>query len=361
MPGGFFRAWPPSATIAAMFSEPAYQWRDPAWRRAAEAWIRRHAARLGQPVRGHIGDVRFLPWSAVLRAPTGRGDLYFKACGASQAFEPALAVYLAAAQPDCMIPVLAADPARGRLLMPDGGALLTDAIREPDGPNHWRRVLALLAGVQQAMIPHAADLLALGLPDRRPLVLSGLLATLLERPNRLLIGRPGALTTDDVARLQTLTARVADLAAELAAAGPPDTYVHDDLHEDHIFARPEPGGAWHYTFFDYGDACLTHPFMQLVARPRFAPGRFGIEGDKTMDSLHEDYLLRWGSFASLPALRRALSIALALGGIMRAATWINACGDQADDLSPELRGFYAQGVAFWLRQVRARVEGLDVT
>lgn len=343
-----------------MFNQPAYQWRDPAWRRAAETWIRQQADALDQPITGQIAGVRFLPWSAVLRAPTGRGDLYFKACGPSQAFEPALAVFLADARPDCMIPVLAADVTRGWLLMPDGGATLTAAIHDPaDGPDHWRRVLALLAGVQQEMLPRAADLLALGLPDRQPSALPGLLADLLARPDRLLVGRPDALTAEDMTHLQAVAARVAELAAELAALGPRDTYVHDDLHEDHIFAHAEPDGAWRYTFFDYGDACLAHPFMQLVARPRFVPGRFGSEGDKALFSLHEGYLHHWGDYASLPALRRALSIALALGGIMRAVTWVNACGDQVDKLSPELRGFYAQGTAFWLRQVVARVEELD--
>ncbi len=343
-----------------MFDEPAYRWRDPTWRQSAEAWVRQRAAAIGQPITGAITGVRFLPWSAVLRAPTARGDLYFKACGPSQAFEPALAAFLAAARPDCMIPVLAADLPRGRLLMPDGGATLTAAIHDPDdGPAHWRRVLALLAGVQREMMSRTADLLALGLPDRRPLALPGLLAGLLARPDRLLVGHPGALTTDDVARLQAVAARVAELAAELAAAGPPPTYVHDDLHEDHIFAHAEPDGAWRYTFFDYGDACLAHPFMQLVARPRFVPGRFGAGGDEALASLHEDYLYRWGGDAPLPALRRALALALALGGIMRATTWVNACGDQVDTLSPELRGFYAEGTAFWLRQVAERVGRLD--
>lgn len=345
-----------------MFNEPSYRWRDATWRQSAEAWIRQRAAAISQPVTGPITGVRFLPWSAVLRAPTSRGDLYFKACGPSQAFEPALAAFLTDARPDCMIPILAANIPRGRLLMPDGGATLTAAVHVPDdGPDHWRRVLTLLAGVQREMIPRAAELLALGLPDRRPAVLPGLFADLLARPDRLLVDQPDALTTDDMAHLQAVAARVADLGAELAAGSPPDTYVHDDLHEDHIFARAEPGGAWRYTFFDYGDACLAHPFMQLVARPRFAPGRFGSEGDETLFSLHEDYLHHWGGYAPLTALRRALSIALALGGIMRAVTWVNACGDQVDKLSPELRGFYAQGVAFWMRQVAARVRGLDGT
>lgn len=340
-----------------MFEEPDYQWLDPAWRRSAEAWIHEAGARQGIPVVGPISGVRFLPWSAVLRATTTGGDVYFKACGPSQRHEPALAAFLAEARPDCMIPVLAADLDRGWLLMPDGGPTLTAAIIAPaDGPDHWRRVLGLLSSVQREMIGHADRLPALGVPDRRPAVLPALLADLLERPERLLTGAPGALTTADLAKLRAFRPAFNDLCAELVTIGPPDTYVHDDLHEDHVFARRLPDGDWRYTFFDYGDACVAHPFTQLVSQPRFAAQRFARGVDPVLKSLHEDYLRHWADFAPLPALRRGLSIALALGGVIRALTWVNACGDHLDEIPAFLRDAYGERVAFWLMQVVERAE-----
>ena len=343
-----------------MFAEPDFRWRDLAWRQAAESWIHEKAAAASRPVIGPVTGVRFLPWSAVLRAPTDQGDIYFKACGPSQRHEPALAAFLAAARPDCMIPVLAADPAQGWLLMPDGGRTLTQAIDSPvAAPAHWRRVLELAAGVQLDLIPHAARVMALGVLDRRPGALPGLFAAMLERPDRLLAGEPGALAANDVDRLRALTPRVTELSADLAGIGPPETFVHDDLHEDHIFVQAAAGGEWRYCFFDYGDACVTHPFMQLVSRPRFAGGRFGIEGDVVLGPLHEYYLARWTAFGSLTDLKRALNIALALGGIIRALTWVNACDGHLDELPAGLCNAYAAGVTFWLLGVERRIASLD--
>lgn len=304
--------------------------------------------------------VRVMPWSAVYRFPTGRGDFYFKACGPSQAHEPALAAWLAAARPDCMIPVLAADPERGWLLLPDGGPTLTDSIQSPPGEiGHWASVLTLQAGIQRALMPRAAELLALGVPDRRPAALPGLLAAVLDRPERLLLGEPGAISADGAARLRALAPRLSELCAELAALGPPDTFVHDDFHEDHIFASRQAEQTWRYVFFDFGDACIAHPFTQLVSQPRFVAGRFENVIDPTQKMLREIYLSQWSDNAPAAALDRALVLALITGCIIRSLTWINACGDYLDEIPAALRAVYGSRLAFWLMQIEARIDGLD--
>lgn len=343
-----------------MFEKPAYQWRDPEWRQSAESWIHNALTRLETPAVGPITGVRFLPWSAVLRARTSRGDMFFKACSPSQRHEPALAVFLAAVRPDCMVPLLAVDLEQARMLMPDGGPTLTTIIHAPgDGPDHWRRVFALMAGVQREMIPHTDHLLSLGVPDRRPGSLPGLFRDLLAQPDRLRVGAPGGLRTDEVRGLELIESRIASLCDELTGLGLPDTYVQDDLHEDHIFARQEPGGDWRYTFFDFGDVCVGHPFLQLVSRPRFAGKRYGFDGDEALAPLFDGYLAHWQEFAPHSALGRAFDIALALGGIMRVMTWTTACRDHFPALSPELLDAYTTGVAFWLRQVQERVDRLN--
>ncbi len=339
-----------------MFAQPAYAWADPVWRAAAEAWIGQVLAARGGELTGPTRGVRFTPWSAVLRAPTSEGNVYFKACGPSQAHEPALAALLYEARPDCMARVLAADRERGWLLAADGGPTLTEAIRATgDEIDHWSRVLALIAGVQREMTPRAAELLAGAVPDRRPAILPDQFAAILARPDRLLVGEPGALTTAGLGRLRARAPRVQDICVELAAAGPPDTFVHDDFHEDHIFAR-EQGGAWRYAFFDFGDACITHPFVQLVSQPRFAANRFEVDDDPIKKSLREFYLSHWLDFAPPKALARALSLALVAGCIVRALTWVNACGAHLDELPAGLREVYGSRLAFWLLQIGRRIE-----
>lgn len=343
-----------------MFEQPAYRWADPTWRASAEGWIRQTVEAGGGSVTGPIGNVRFLPWSAVLRAPTGAGDVYFKACGPSQAHEPALAALLFAARPDCSVPILATDLERGWMLMADGGNTLAAAIKtNADEIAHWRRVLALQAVIQRELTPRANELLALGVPDRRPSVLPDLFAAILSRPDHLLVGQSGALTLADLDRLGALVSRLISVCGELAATGPPHTFVHDDFHEDHIFAH-QLDGVWHYTFFDYGDACISHPFVQLVSQPRFAANRFGIETDANQKLLREFYLSHWADYASPAGLARALSLALVAGCVIRALTWITACSAHLDTLPDSLRDAYASRVAFWLLQIPARLEALDV-
>lgn len=324
-----------------MFEQPAYGWRDPEWRAAAESWIGAQAAAAGREVVGPVGGVRFLPWSAVLRAPTNSGDVYFKACGPSQ---------------------LAADIARGWLLMPDGGPTLRPVISDTAaGLAHWPRVLAELAAIQHATIPHTADLLALGVPDRRPAALAAVFAAIVERSERLLLGQGEGLTRDEFAQLRALRPLVDDLCAELAASPLPAVLVHDDLHEDHVFAAPNASGAWRYTFFDYGDACLSHPFLQMVSQPRFVPNRYREVHNDVLNWLYENFLHHWRKFtrrelAPPPGLRRALQLALALGPIMRVQTWLAACGSHHDALEPDLRGYYLSGTGYWLRQLIERTK-----
>lgn len=343
-----------------MFEEPAYRWRDPEWRATAEAWIHEQASRAGRKVSGDIAGVRFLPWSAVMRAPTDGGNLYFKACGPSQRHEPALAAFLAGARPDCMIPVLAVDLARGWYLMPDGGETLTGMMRTPqDEFDHWSRVLSLQAGVQRDLITATGRLLSAGVLDRRPAVLSHLLADILSRPDHLLAGYPGGMSAADLSNLHAITPRLAEACLELSEIGPPSTFVHDDFHEDHIFTAQGPDGSWRYVFFDFGDACISHPFIQLVSQPRFAGNRFGVEVDPIQSRLREIYLAHWQEFAPPPDLERAQSLALIAGCIVRALTWVNACGGHLWELTPDLTHAYATRVAFWLRQIGERIDRLD--
>ena len=141
---------------------------DAQWLLGVEDWVRYYLTMRNVVTTDAATAVRVMPWSAVYRFPTDHGDFYFKACGPSQAHEPALAAWLAAARPDCMIPVLAADTARGWLLLPDGGATLTPLINEPPGEvGHWSSVLTLPAGAQRDLLPRAAGLLAPGVLARR--------------------------------------------------------------------------------------------------------------------------------------------------------------------------------------------------
>ena len=54
-------------------------WRDPDWLAETHSWVDDQTERLGLTRSGAIEQPHVYPWSTVLRVPTTRGDLWFKA------------------------------------------------------------------------------------------------------------------------------------------------------------------------------------------------------------------------------------------------------------------------------------------
>jgi hypothetical protein len=337
-----------------------HKYRDPAWLAEMTAWVKDNLAAQGLAMVASPVMVRVLPWSAVFRCPTDQGDVYFKACAPSQAFEPALTRYLAQRRPNDVLPVLAADLARAWLLLPDGGPILRHTLTGMTGDlvAHWSAILPQLAALQVDLTADAHRLLALGVLDRRPAVLPTLLLELLDAPNRWPLDHPDGLSRDDLPRLRAFVPRLLSLYEELAALGPADTLVHDDLHDGHVFVQPGNDGP-RYRFFDFGDACVGHPFFQMIAPQRFYARAYDeLElDDAAVDSLYEIYMSAWPDMPAADC-RRALQLALAVGPLIRALTWFHALGPHYPDIEPELMRHYARGVAHWLRELERRCQPL---
>ena len=109
--------------------------------------------------------------------------------------------------------------------------------------------------------------------------------------------------------------RLVELCAELDAFGLPDTLDHCDLHDGQVLA-PAPG---RFTFFDWGDASVAHPFGSLLIPVRAVRERYGPEHVAPMV---DAYLERWSGLGpSAPELRRAAALAVRLAALGRAGTW----------------------------------------
>lgn len=333
--------------------------RDPAWLAEMTAWVKNNLAAQGRALIASPAKVRVLPWSAVFRFPTTGGDVYFKACAPSQAFEPALMRYLAERRPDDVLPVLAADLERAWLLLPDGGEVLRHVLtgEAADLVAHWSTILPQLAALQVDLAADAVHLLSLGVMDRRPSILPRLYNDVLDDTTRWPLDHPDGLLRDDLPRLRAFVPRLSSLCEELAALGPADTLVHDDLHDGHIFVLRSGNGP-RYRFFDFGDGCVGHPFFQLIAPQRFYARAYAeLElDDPAVNALYETYTASW---PDMPDPHRALQLALAIGPLIRALTWYNALGPHYPDIEPELMAYYARGMGYWLSEVVARCENLD--
>src|SRR6185503_12691682 len=81
---------------------------------------------------------------------------------------------------------------------------------------------------------------------------------------RLSADRPDRITDEERRALVELRPKLNDALGALAALGIEDTVQHDDLHHGNVLVHD--GRA---VVFDWGDACVSHPFLTLAVTLRF--------------------------------------------------------------------------------------------
>ncbi|MBM2621864.1 phosphotransferase [Actinoplanes sp. LDG1-06] len=303
----------------------ANDWHDPRWQAEAHSWIRESLAGIGTPVTGDIEETRVRPWSVTHKAPTAAGVRWFKANTTDCAYEAALVQALAGWAPDSVLTPIAVEESRGWLLTADRGPTLRESL--PDDREAklaaWREMLRAYAVLQRTLAPKAQAMTALGVPDMRPEVLPGRLATML------------AETPVDGG--VDLTA-YGKWCAELAADGVPASLQHDDLHDDNVF----PGNR----FFDWGDAAVAHPFSCLLTALGSAQYFFETTPGE-LHGLRDAYLDVWSDLAPAETLRRSATLACRVGRVPKAAAWQRAVRDAALPVEEDFR----TAAAYYLSEI----------
>ncbi|HYG94770.1 MAG TPA: phosphotransferase [Nocardioides sp.] len=223
----------------------AARWTDAGWRAAAEEWVEKQLAALGLRRTGDVEQPHVMRWSTVLKVPTDAGAVWFKANDGTMRHEAALTDLLAARAPDRVPPLLAVDPESGWMLMADAGERLREVVQEERSLDRWHDVLASVARIQLACEDAVPELLSIGVPDLRLSALPDAYARLVHE-----------LEVEE--RFRAATPYVSELCERLLATGIAETVQHDDLHDAQVFVR---GGA--NLVMDWGDACVTHPFLAL--------------------------------------------------------------------------------------------------
>jgi hypothetical protein len=265
----------------------------------------------GEPEQPHV-----YAWSTALRLPVDGGAVWLKSVGPGSAHEPVLAAALGEWVPERVLVPLAVDPARRLMLLPDGGVTLRATGATQSG-SAWEAMLRDYAQLQLELIPHAGEMLALGVPDARPEVLPELVAELLADDEAQLFGRPGGLPSDIRSRVGADLGRYAEACRRLTEFGIPSTLQHDDLHDGNVFV-----GMSRYRFFDWGDAVVSHPFSSLLVTLRVAQRALEVpNGDASLVRLRDAYLDVWHEYGTEAELRNQATLALAVGPLQRALSW----------------------------------------
>lgn len=290
------------------YQDAVTPWEQEAWRDAALGWAERELAARGLRETGQR-RVRLRPWSVLVRlAVEDHNAVWFKANPPGSAFEATLTSALAHWVPEHVLEPLAVDADHGWSLLPHGGELFRDVLnRSPADPRVWEELLGQYASMQQALVPYAHEIELLGVPSARTTALPDVFDQV--------IAENTTLQPDDLKRLYELRPRLVNWCTELAAVGIADSLDHSDLHDGQLF-NPEPG---RFTFFDWGDAAVSHPFCSFLVPARAASTRYGSE---VLPRLRDAYLEPWtGGGRTSAELRRAVTLAWRLSALGRACSW----------------------------------------
>ena len=316
-------------------------WMQKGWLEQASAWIHLELQRQGIHVTGPI-EQPHAHSPNVLRAPSTAGAVYFKASQPSLAHEAALTNALWRWRPDCMPPVLAVDFERGWMLTRDLGATLRSLVHSTRDLQHYHRVLPLYAEVQIDLISRVNELLKLGALDRRLTMLPHDYEQLLTETDALRLDHPHGLSTEEHRRLCRFAPEFRAMCQRLAGYRIPETLHHEDFHDANIFVHNN-----RYTFSDWGESGVSHPFCTWLVTSRVIAWRLELTNDAPeLVRLRDIYLEPWTRYESRENLIAASKMAYRVGMVCRALTWRLLLADVDEPVKAE----YAEAVSDWLRE-----------
>ena len=281
-------------------------WTDAAWLAAAHAWIRDQLSAIDARPLGEVEQPHVRPWSTAMRLATDRGALWFKANAPALAFEARAVRRLAGRRPDLVTELVAVDLERGWLLAHDAGERLREVLAREGHLGRWVEILPLYAELQLAAAEDSDAFRAAGVSDHRCALLPGAF----ER----LVAETDELDRDERAALQERVEDVEAMCALVGQLGVPETIQHNDLHDGQVFVQ-----QGRYRFLDWGDACVSHPFLTTaVACEGMLGGLDEALASADARRFRDAYLEPFTPFASRHELQAAYAASLRLGWISRA-------------------------------------------
>ena len=262
-------------------------------------------------------------WATVWRVETADGVWYAKQNCPGQQIELPLMTALARLVPDRVVPVQAVGD--GFLMTPDQGDVFYQTAG--DDLQNWVRLAREAALLQRELVPHHAELMALGMTELRPDEAVAYLSARIEQYAALAPDDPRRLAPDVADRLQVHLPAVRRWAEQVAALGLPMTLNHNDLHENNVF---DVDGR--LRFFDFGDALVTEPLGVLLIPLNILGEKLQADRDDVRLWRVVDAALEvWSDLVPAAELRAALPAALQLGRLGRVESWVRCQPSLSDD------------------------------
>lgn len=314
-------------------------WSSPGWQAAALAWLDERLAAAGITRTGAAEHPHVRAWATAVRVPTDHVDYWLKACGPDTAFEVPLYRVLAELVPGDVLAPLAADPARGWIVLPDGGRVLGDQLAGADLARALGAALVQYGRLQRALMPGVPRMLAAGVTDMGPPAMLDAFDRALALTRRDLdAGEPDRDRERRHAQIAAARDEVAGWCGALTRSALPASLDHNDLHPRNMFWDPRSGRA---RFFDWGDAVIAHPFAAMLVPLAMVHELLGgVPATAPFRAIRDAYLQVFADLAPDEDLPATLETACRVAKIARAHTWdraVSAAGRQGDPSAARFR------------------------
>ena len=301
--------------------ETLQPWEYPGWFATAIDWIE---ATLPETKRVD----QYATWSvsSLHRVETAAGRYYFKAAPTAFRQEAVVTEMLAQRFPETIPRPIAIDGERGWMLTPDFG----DELLATTEPSHSEEALETLGNLQRTSAVSIASLLTSGCRDRRPMTLPREVEELVSEGTKW-------LSDASARRLRAGLSRFRDRCEEVAGAPIPNTLVHGDFHAENIAISDG-----RCLIFDWTDACVAHPFVDLATFLRYAER--GSIDRTTRERWRDHYLRGWEEFAPYDVARHVFELVTPLAAMHQVISyrWL------LESLDPSERWQFGSALDDWL-------------
>ena len=215
-----------------------------------------------------------------------------------------------------------------------------DVLDTPGQVESFERLLPLYAELQASTSESVAAWIEAGAPDRRVHRLPELLDALLTGQTPA-----GSLPIEASQRhaLDALRPDFARVCEELAGGPCAAALDHGDLHGGNVLVR-----ASAQRLVDWGDSCVTHPFVSLYVTFELAVSRLG-RADRAAAArrLRDAYLDAWPAYGSFTTRRETFTLALWAGYVSRALEFAQMLDGAPPDLIDRWRGHIVAVLEHW--------------
>ncbi|MBV7338058.1 aminoglycoside phosphotransferase family protein [Chloroflexi bacterium TSY] len=283
---------------------PRPAWTRQGWRAEATAWIQATVAQLGKGEVVAVDLVRSWEISIVLRVATKSGEIFYFKSGITLPIfvnEPKIVHALHQRFPRWIPRVLALDEERQWMLTAEWGQEIGDEVEL----RVRQQVIGCYAQLQVAVAGQVDELLAMGCKDRRLETLPAQVEALLADQEML-----SQLAVDEVERVRALLPQIQARCQQAATYAVSPSLVHGDLHVWNIALHADGQPL----FFDWSDACVSHPFIDLFEHIR-------QDHQEMQQTLQDEYFNQWTHYESLERLRELWSIIRPLAAVHYAISW----------------------------------------